>query len=180
MDSNNPLREELRTHTSLELISAPEQILDPAEVRRVILHQHAKIRGLLASIEAKAIALLAGPVPNLAEREATRGLALLLCSVMESHIELENRILVGALTHIDAWGPVRAEQLRTEHAEQLQFLHTHVRTLENEAFSDAELALTASRLVELIRADMAHEEASILNAELLCDDGAAACDVETG
>jgi Hemerythrin HHE cation binding domain len=159
--------------------SAPEAAMSPGEVRTFILRQHARIRELLDGVEQAANRLLASAVPNAAACDATRLLTLQLCSTMEAHIELENDILVGALATIDAWGLVRGEHLRQEHAEQLSLVSAYASELREGTTTGSVLGLTASRLVALIRADMAHEEESVLSAGLLSD-GLVAGEVETG
>jgi Hemerythrin HHE cation binding domain len=176
----NPENQRQGTACTLEFLeAAAEPILSPGEVRRIILTQHAQIRVLLQAIEDKTIGLLAASVPNAAARTQTRELALRLCSVMATHIALENRILVAAIATIDAWGAVRASQLREEHAEQLLILRAYADELAVESATGAALAMTAAELVALIRADMDHEEATVLQASLLSDDGLGD-DVETG
>jgi hypothetical protein len=166
-------------HFELELGVEAERMLSPGEVRDTILAQHDRIRGLLSAIEDKAIRLLASPVPIVREREQTRELALHLCSVMTTHIALEDRILVRVLTEIDAWGLVRAERLRQEHAEQLLLVQAYARELEAESVTGTSLAMTATALVTLVSADMEHEESTVLHTSLLLDD-ASAYDVESG
>lgn len=175
----NPENQRQDTVSPLEFLEATEPSLSPGEVRRVILTQHAQIRVLLQAIEDKTIGLLAAPVPNASAREQTRALALQLCSVMAAHIALENRILVTAIATVDAWGDVRANHLREEHAEQLLLLRAYAQELAGESLTGAALATTAADLVALIRADMDHEEATILQAGLLSDDDCGD-DVETG
>lgn len=153
--------------------------LSPGALRSTILDQHAQIRRLLWALEDKATYSLSSVVPRPKELRETRKLALSLCSVMESHIDLENRVLAPALESIDAWGPVRARRLREDHAEQLARLRGYAQALRRRAQSGAELAALAWELVMILREDMEHEEESILCAGLLAD-VAFANDVETG
>ncbi len=153
--------------------------LSPGALRSLILGQHERIRGLLSLLEDKATHMLASVTPHPRALKETRQLALALCSVMASHIELENRILAPALAGLDAWGPVRAQQLRAEHEDQLVRLRAYAQALRRRTSSGAELAASAWELVMLLREDMQHEEASVLAADLLTD-VAFADDVETG
>jgi hypothetical protein len=163
----------------LGLENGCDPALSPGAVRASILAQHRRIRSLLRALEEKATHLLASSVPSLSERDHTRQLALVLCSVMASHIEFENRVLAPVLETVDAWGPVRAQRLREEHREQLELLRAYAHALEHAPHSGAELARSAWQLIALLRNDMEQEEAGVLNSGLLSD-VAVAVDVETG
>jgi Hemerythrin HHE cation binding domain len=162
-------------HAGIELAGS----MSPSEVRSLVLRQHARIRELLDAVEQSANRLLATALPNAEVGDATRHLTLQLCSVMESHIALENDVLVTTLATIDAWGLVRAERLRHEHADQLAMLRAYVVELREGESTAAVLGLTASRLAVLIRCDMEHEEQHVLSPELFSD-GLVAGEVETG
>ncbi len=164
---------------ALDAEAWPEHALSPDMLRRMILQQHERIRGLLQTLEDKATHLLASVVPRPHEFKETRQLALVLCSVMASHIELENRFLAPVLESLDAWGPVRAQQLREEHTDQLRRVRVYAQALRRRTQSGAELAAAAWELVMLLREDMQHEEESVLCADLLSD-VAVVSDVETG
>lgn len=175
MSQAHRLQQHASTHAGIELAMS----MPPSEVRALILRQHARIRELLDAVEQAANRLLAAALPNAAVGDATRQLTLQLCSVMESHIALENELLVTTLATIDAWGLVRAENLRHEHADQLAMLRAYVEELSEGGSTGAVLGLTASRLASLIRSDMEHEEHDVLRAELFSD-GLVAGEVETG
>lgn len=153
--------------------------LSPGALRSLILGQHERIRSLLRALEDKATHLRSSLVPRPNEFKEMRQLALVLCSVMASHIELENRVLAPALESLDAWGPVRARQLREEHADQLSRLRTYAHALRRRSQSGTDLAASAWELVALLREDMQHEEENVLCAGLLTD-VEFANDVETG
>jgi hypothetical protein len=156
-----------------------ELTLEPSEVRALILAQHDRIRALLGLIDEKANVLLSAPVVSARDQELTRSLAVALCSTMAVHIELENRVLVRVLADVDAWGAVRVERLQSEHAAQLALLRDYLREIGRASASRVALAMTAKRLVAIIREDMAMEEAEVLTPELLSD-SAIRSDVETG
>jgi hypothetical protein len=146
----------------IELVGIEDLDMRPGRVREVILAQHEQIRGLLDKLDRNATHLMAMAVPSDSAREGTRQLALVLCLVLVSHIEFENRVLTAALEALDASGPLRAERLRSDHAEQLLLLGAYSDALEHDAGSGAELALSAWQLVSLIREDMRYEEATML------------------
>lgn len=151
--------------------------LDPTQVRATILAEHRTIRAQLARLEADATALLACSTPKPNRRHALRQLALQLCGELRAHFAFENQVLVPVLEHLDAWGPVRAQQLLAEHAQQRELLRAYKRMLRDEDSSQA-LASAVWQLVETIRQDMREEEASVLSPELLSDDDRES--VETG
>ncbi len=159
--------------------ASASRALSPGALRCEILRQHERIRALLDTLEEKATRLLSSVVPRPKELKETRHLALVLCSVMASHIDFENRTLAPTLERIDAWGPVRARRLRQEHEDQLWQLQAFARSLRRRTQSGAELAASAWELVMLIREDMEHEEEDFLAAGLLSD-VVFANDVETG
>jgi len=179
MSNAHRLPQHACTTTTRDVSLELEMSMPPSEVRSLILQQHARIRELLDAVEQSADRLLAVAMPNEVVCDATRQLTLRLCSIMESHIALENDVLVTTLATIDAWGLVRAEHLRLEHAEQLAMLRAYVDELGERSSTGALLGLTSSRLVALIRSDMEHEEQHVLSAALFSD-GLVVGDVETG
>ncbi len=152
--------------------------LDPAQVRTTILAEHQKIRGHLARLEAGATALLACSLPKAHARQALRQRALQLCGDMWAHVAFENQVLVPVIARVDAWGPVRAEKLLAEHAQQLQLVRVYAEMLASHEGSAQALALAVWRLVETIRDDMRDEEAEVLGRDLLL--GESGGSVETG
>ena len=143
----------------------PSQPARPSDVRTRILAEHAVLRTLYGAIEAHARAVLededdaAGPL-----REHCRE----LCNTLLRHIELENTVLAPALHDIDAFGPVRADQLRAEHERQCSALTTMLVSIDERR--DRELADEVLRLLDELRTDMAYEEGTLLHPDLLRDD----------
>lgn len=158
-----------RVHLILPIID--EQGPSPAEVRRSILREHGEIRAILVQLEAEATKLLAMAVQNEALRGHTRDLALTLCEVMAKHVARENALLYPVLTELDAWGPVRARHLIDDHREQMMLLEAYADMLRSTDITAQALAVTAWQLVRSVYADMEEEEATILSADLLADDG---------
>lgn len=153
--------------------------LQPEEVLEIIKGEHANLRRLLQRLESDATRLLASPVPNPHARRATRDLALSLCAAMAEHVQLENQILLPVLRGTDAWGPVRAEQLFDEHAQQLLFLSAYTDMLASDDMSCQAIAVASWRLVRTLREDMASEEGGVLAGGLELNDGIHT-DTETG
>lgn len=168
------------THAVSEVPAPAER--SPSEIRRLILTEHANIRRLLRRVERAARKIIHLPLAEERDLAIAQQSALTLCTVMESHFELENQLLAPALEALDAWGQVRAERLRSEHRQQVELLHGFLRTLERVAQSATPAPVLASlvqELVDTIRADMQAEEQTLLRADLLCDDPTAVV-VEAG
>jgi iron-sulfur cluster repair protein YtfE (RIC family) len=100
-------------------------------------------------------------------REAARHLT----TALAAHFELENRVLVPVLTEVPGFGKVRAERLLREHEEQTRQLNTIGSALRDPEASPVSLAARVNSFVAILREDMLAEEASLLDADLLRDDG---------
>lgn len=152
----------------------PSQPPKPSDVRARILAEHTVLRTLYGTTEAYARAVLededdaAGPL-----REHCRE----LCNTLLRHIELENAVLAPALHDIDAFGPVRAQQLLAEHERQCSALTTMLISIDERG--DRELAADVLGLLAELRTDMAYEEDALLHPDLLRDD-LVAPDTEAG
>lgn len=161
---------------------ARESDRTPSEVRSLILMAHANIRRLLRRVERTARKILTSPVPQPNELEAAYQSAHTLCNAMATHMDLEDHVLAPALEALDAWGKVRADQMRSEHAEQAQVLRDYLSALErlsNAPYAGSALALMVQQLVDSLRTDMQTEEETLLRPDLLCDDPTAVV-VEAG
>jgi hypothetical protein len=87
---------------------------------------------------------------------------------LHAHLAEEERLLEPVIATIDAWGPVRLELLRAEHAHQRAVLAVFNGTAAWRA-----PALVADRVLALcdeVLADMEAEEREILNDRVLRDD----------
>lgn len=139
--------------------------LKPSQVRARILREHSALRQQLVPLAALAAQLEAG-------RPGIRALAVErvqgLYRALRDHIDFEDQLLAPALREIDAWGPVRADELLEHHARQRVELAMLAER------SDAESGEALGRLIECwvtdLRADMAHEDRDMLSADLLRDD----------
>jgi acetoin utilization protein AcuB len=143
----------------------PSQPPRPSAVRTRILAEHTVLRALYAAVDQHARAVLAGEAGATA---ALRDRGRELCTTLLRHIELENTVLAPALHDLDAFGPVRAQQLIAEHERQRSVLASMLVAIDEGR--DRELADDMLRLISELRIDMAHEEESLLHSGLLRDD----------
>jgi len=134
------------------------------ERRRILCAQHGHLRQTVAATQQAARALLAGrgSVADLqAAIEALEG-------ELRAHLADEERLLEPILATIDAWGPVRLELLRAEHAHQRAVLAA----LSGPTASPT-APLVAERMLSLcadVLNDMESEERELLNEKVFRDD----------
>jgi len=143
-----------------------------ADVRNLILVEHANLRRLLRRVEYNARKVLTTPVPSDSDLQDAYESAHTLCMAVASELELEDDLLAPALEAVDAWGKVRAERLRSEHAEQKVVLRSYVRALERLATSDRGgqlLVPLVQQLVDGLKEQLRVEEDQVLRPELLSD-----------
>jgi hypothetical protein len=141
--------------------------MDPSDVRRVVLADHAKLRKLMPGVY-RAIAALGVEGSHGHDAFATRVGELL--TELRAHLDTEDRLLVPTLQHIDAWGPVRAERVATEHAAQRLRITELETALADRHIDPDTLAIDVSEFMEELHADMTEEEKHVLSADLLRDD----------
>lgn len=152
------------------------------DVRDLILMEHANLRRLFRRVERAARLVLTTPVPSESDLQDAYEAAHTLCLVMTSELELEDHLLAPALEAVDAWGKVRAERLRSEHAEQRLVLRSYLRALDRLSMCDRSgqlLVPLLQQLVDGLRDQLHAEEERVLRAELLSDLPVAGA-VETG
>ncbi len=130
----------------------------PAEVKRRILLQHERIRGLLDHLEEQAGRLANG------EEAAASSLEValrMLTPVLLAHLEAKEQRLVSALRRADGGVSARADDLEGEHERQRSLLRSlHYRT--STLGLDADAAVIALDLVSAVRDDMVFEESEYL------------------
>jgi hypothetical protein len=130
----------------------------PSEIRSRLLEDHECIRALLDQVEIAAEKLDAG-LPVALDRFAD---ALgRLRRVVDAHNAVEERWLDVLLAQADAWGPIRREQMLTEHIEE------HIDLLDALDLADAR---SARAVVARLKQHIAHEEATFLSSAVLRDD----------
>jgi iron-sulfur cluster repair protein YtfE (RIC family) len=150
--------------------------LGPAQVRSLILTEHASIRRLLRRVELIARRIITAPIPRESDLRAAYEAAHALCATMATHFEHEEKLLAPALEALDAWGKIRADQMRADHAEQGLVLESYLSALERLSGSEHTgkvVAALIQKLVDSLRSDMRAEEEGVLRADLLRDDPSA-------
>jgi hypothetical protein len=148
--------------------------MTPSEVRSRILSDHERLRGDLEALEAA--------VSQALDRTSTASLRMdteAFLARLRAHMQWEESYLLPALREADAWGAERADALIRDHREQRDLLTFVDTRLRDEAEPAALLARNISNLIALLREDMRHEEAELLDERVLRDD-VVAIDVETG
>jgi hypothetical protein len=140
--------------------------MEPSEVRRRILADHERLRGVLLSIESLGRGVLGG------SWEAVAPLRLegeTLHQMLFEHMSWEDRYLAPALRDAGAWGGERAGCLDRDHREQRELLEHTLVGLRDPSRPSLALARTMVDLVALLRTDMQDEEETILDPRLLLD-----------
>ena len=150
--------------------------MQPSQVRRQILDDHDKLRGMLSSLEALARAVLAG---NRDQAGALRAEGEALHERLLEHMHWEDLYLVPALREADAWGEARAAEVERDHREQRELLGHTLAGLRDQSRPLAALADSLIDLVALLREDMEQEEQASVDARVLRDD-VVGIDVEAG
>lgn len=137
----------------------------PAEVRARVLAEHAELRAVIRDVDRLAGAVAAEDLrcaPLLRERAAA------LYRLLAVHMEGEERDLAPLIYRIDAWGPVRLEQMRRDHGTQLAALD---RALEDLALQGPALGETVQSTCWDVLHDMRCEEHDLLHPDLWREDG---------
>jgi Hemerythrin HHE cation binding domain len=146
--------------------SAPARRVDAGTARRGILWQHERIRTLLGAARKLAEDALDGTAPG---PEAVASAIGDIRATMETHLAFEEAVLLPLLRDDLPLGPLRADRLLDEHTRQRATLAA----LHGDASAHPELPELAAKLAFLtgwLLADMAEEEASLLNPDVVRDD----------
>jgi iron-sulfur cluster repair protein YtfE (RIC family) len=135
------------------------------ERRQILETQHRGLRALIARVRDTAGDTLEaeGGPPG-----ALRNLVGDLHEQMEKHLATEEALLGPVLEKIDAWGPVRLDLMRAEHAHQRAVLA--VLRSDRGVLSPSLLARRVLGLLDDILADMDAEDRDLLGARVLRDD----------
>ncbi len=137
------------------------------EERRQTLHaQHQQLRAVIAEVRQAALEVLGAESEDSSELRDRVGR---LREDLERHLSLEEALLEPVLERIDAWGPIRLELLRTEHAHQRAVLSL-LRSDRAAAIPPLQLARRVLGLLDDISADMDAEDRDLLDARVLRDD----------
>jgi hemerythrin-like domain-containing protein len=141
-----------------------------SHVRRRILVDHEHLRGLLDEVDQRAVRVARGAEEDVG---ALRALGLQLLRRFREHLALEDHLLAPALRRAGRIGRERAERLDADHREQRELLDYLLEKVRDPSRPAAVLAAEWRSFVELLRDDMAEEELTILERELLEDRAAA-------
>jgi hypothetical protein len=137
-----------------------------SRVRERILSDHRHLRGLLDEVDQQAFRVAQGSEEGVG---ALRALGLQLLRRFSDHLALEDRSLAPALRRAGPAGRERAAWLDADHREQRELLGYLLDKVRDPSRPGAVLAAEWRSLVELLLDDMAHEELTILERELLED-----------
>jgi hemerythrin-like domain-containing protein len=150
----------------------------PSEVRSRVLSDHEVLRELLEQLEALA-GEISRPEPDRDRVDRLRGEADAFLARLREHMRWEEAYLLPALREADAWGQERADRLIADHREQRELFDFILSRLHDRGRSDAMVAADVRALIGLLREDMEHEEAELLDERVLRDD-VIGIEVETG
>jgi hypothetical protein len=128
------------------------------------MQDHARIRSFIREVDRVAIAVAAGEVHRVPR---LRDLAAQLYRIVAEHVGHEEMAILPFLRQIDAWGPVRCEQLKTDHAAQLDTLR---RATEDLDFGAEDLGRSVQSMCWEILHDMRREEHDLLHPDLWRDE----------
>jgi hypothetical protein len=136
------------------------------ECRKTLELQHRQLRALIARIRETALKALKS---DRAASEELHVLVGLFRGEIEKHLAAEESMLAPVLERIDAWGPVRLDLMRAEHAHQRAVLAV----LRSHPAGELPAALFAPRVLGLlddVSADMDAEDKDLLDPRVLRDD----------
>jgi iron-sulfur cluster repair protein YtfE (RIC family) len=134
-----------------------------ADVRARVLAEHARLRAVIAEVDRLAIAVAAGEMHRLT---ALRERAGRLYRMLTEHIDHEDAVVAPIIQGIDAWGPVRLEQMERDHANQRMALKQAVYELDIEG---EPLGQAVQSMCWEILHDMRREEHDLLHPDLWRD-----------
>jgi iron-sulfur cluster repair protein YtfE (RIC family) len=137
------------------------------EERRQTLHaQHQQLRAVIAEVREAALEVLGTEAADCA---ALRMRISVLYEDLHRHLSTEEALLEPVLERIDAWGPVRLDLLRAEHAHQRAVLSL-LRSDRAATLPPLVLSRRVLGLLDDIMADMDAEDRDLLDPRVLRDD----------
>jgi iron-sulfur cluster repair protein YtfE (RIC family) len=134
------------------------------EVRARVLADHAKLRAAIAEVDRLALAVAAEELKHI---DALRTQAENLYRMLQKHIDHEDAVLAPIIRRIDAWGPVRHEQMKSDHANQRATLAQAIRDLDS---GGPALGKAVQSMCWEILHDMRREEHDLLHPDLWRED----------
>jgi hypothetical protein len=138
--------------------------LKNSEIRELLLKDHEALRAELKSLEQ-------GLRRGVADEGVRRLLREQLERVLESlkaHNERELRLLKPVIVDLDAWGPLRAEQIDKEH-EELREIAARFSTIDL-GHEPKKWVAEVKALIGHVRDELADAEKTRLSSDLLRDD----------
>jgi hemerythrin-like domain-containing protein len=141
--------------------------VQPAEIRRKILDDHAHLRAMLDALQPVAERFERGDPTDGAKLRAE---ALAVYEFLAEHLRHEERTLEPALRARGASGIRLADRLAHEHHEQRELLSYLLSRLRDDLRPSLLLARELRNFAEYLRLDMAHEESTLLSTAALGDE----------
>ena len=140
--------------------------MKPREIRQYILTDHTVLRQILDQLDRQAIRVLEGREDEL---PVLRDRGLWFYAKFAEHLAFEDRCLAPMLRDAGFSGLELSTHLEEDHREQRELMRYILSGLRNQTRPAQVVAGELRSLVELILADMADEESTILSATLLRD-----------
>jgi hypothetical protein len=133
------------------------------DVRTRVLAEHTRLRTVINDVDRLASAVTAGDFGKI---ELLRERAERLYRMLTDHIDHEESVLAPIIEGIDAWGPVRLEQMLHDHAGQRMALKQAVNDLGVEG---GPLGQAVQSMCWELLHDMKREEHDLLHPDLWQD-----------
>ncbi len=140
--------------------------MQPLEIRKSILTDHAFLRSMLDDLDQRALRVLEGREEEIS---SLRDRGTLFHSRFTEHLAFEDRFLEPALRAAGLEGIEHSNQLIEDHREQREVLRYTLSGLRDESRPAQVVAKELRSLVELILDDMALEEMTIIRSAVLGD-----------
>jgi len=143
-------------------------MINLANRRSILLSQHQRLRDLIETLRQAAGSVLTSRDEALEQRAAWLAGAIgSFGAELNAHLATEEDLLGPVLERVDAWGPLRLELMRVEHAHQRAVLDA-LRT--DRKLHARDMAKRAWSLTIDVLADMEAEERDLLAENVLRDD----------
>jgi hemerythrin-like domain-containing protein len=127
--------------------------LKNSEIRELLLKDHEALRAALSTLEADLARVATGGAESTVK---VRDQLHHVLDVLRAHSERSLRLLKPVIVDLDAWGPLRAEQIDKEH-EELHDLATR--------FASIDVTSDSKRWVEEVKGIIAHLREELAEAE---------------
>ena len=139
-------------------------MIDTVEARQRITTDHALLRSLTRAL----IALSRGATEgDDSQRPVICDVLRQLCSELDRHFQFEQEAILPLMREMDAWGPVRVEQLCKLHEEQRAVLMALADGAADEARNIDDVAEDIVCFFRRFEEEMENEEQRLLEAEVI-------------